>query len=222
MLVKLLVKEEPLTTLLTFLCSVSTVCKDVQSDILFLTDSSGSIVSEDFQKMKDFMKSIVSSMTNEMHFGVMQFSTNTKLEFQLDQYSSKNDMLRAIDDMRQVGGGTLLGAAITEVSQYFNLNRGGRAGVGKKLIVLTDGESQDEVLGPAEVLRDKDVTVYAIGVENANTTQLLEVCGSSENIFNQRNFDELKDLESKVTLKLCEPRGKNSISHRLGLFNNLP
>lgn len=168
------------------------------------------------------MKSIVSSMTNEMHFGVMQFSTNTKLEFQLDQYSSKNDMLRAIDDMRQVGGGTLLGAAITEVSQYFNLNRGGRDGVGKKLIVMTDAESQDEVLGPAEVLRDKDVTVYAIGVENANTTQLLEVCGSSENVFNQRNFDELKDLESKLTLKLCEPRGKNSISHRLGLFNNLP
>lgn len=212
MLVKLLVKEEPLTTLLTFLCSVSTVCKDVQSDILFLTDSSGSIVPEDFQKMKDFMKSVVSSMIeqNEMHFGVMQFSTNTKLEFQLDRYSSKNDMLRAIEDMRQVGGGTLLGAAITEVSQYFDPNRGGRAGVGKKLIVMTDGESQDEVIGPAEVLRDKDVTVYAIGVENANTTQLLEICGSSENVFNQRNFDELKDLESKVTLKLCEPRGENS------------
>ncbi|XP_036930518.1 collagen alpha-6(VI) chain-like isoform X2 [Acanthopagrus latus] len=184
------------------------VCKDVQSDILFLTDSSGSIVPEDFQKMKDFMKSVVSSMIeqNEMHFGVMQFSTNTKLEFQLDRYSSKNDMLRAIEDMRQVGGGTLLGAAITEVSQYFDPNRGGRAGVGKKLIVMTDGESQDEVIGPAEVLRDKDVTVYAIGVENANTTQLLEICGSSENVFNQRNFDELKDLESKVTLKLCEPR----------------
>ncbi|XP_073340800.1 collagen alpha-6(VI) chain-like [Pagrus major] len=193
--------------LLTAVCTPA-VCKGMQSDIFFLADSSGSILPRDFQKMKDFMKTVIGSMIeqNEMHFGVMQFSTDQKVEFRLDRYSIKNDMLRAVDDMTQVGGGTLTGAAITEVSQYFDPYRGGRAGVDKRLIVITDGEAQDEVTGPAEVLRAKGVMVYAIGVENANTTQLLQICGSSENVFNQRNFDELTDLQSKVTLKLCDPR----------------
>ncbi|XP_070690878.1 collagen alpha-6(VI) chain-like [Pempheris klunzingeri] len=183
------------------------VCKDIVGDVFFLPDSSETISETDYQKMKEFMKSIISKSPvgqNEVHFGLMQFSTNYNLEFPLNRYYSKEDMMKAIDGMRQMNEGTLTGKAITEVSKYFDVSRGGRPALRQRLIVITDGKAHDEVKGPAKALRDKKVEIYAIGVDEAVTTQLIDISGSSDRVYNERNFDALKDLENKVTLKLCE------------------
>lgn len=170
--------------------------------------------------MKDFMKSVISKSIigqNEVHVGVMQFSTVQQLQFPLNRYHSKDEMSKAIDDMQQLGGGTHTGGAITDVSQYFDASKGGRPGLRQRLIVITDGEAQDEVKDPAAALRAKGVVIYAIGVVDANTTQLLEISGSPDRMYAERDFDALKDLESQVALELCDPeRGKN----RLGLSRN--
>ena len=75
----------------------------------------------------------------------------------------------------------------------------------QRLVVITDGEAQDEVKGPAEALRAKGVVIYAIGVVDADTTQLLEISGSPDRMYAERDFDALKDLESQVALELCDP-----------------
>lgn len=153
------------------------------------------------------MKSVISKSVigpNEVHVGVMQYSTRQQVEFQLNKYYNKNDMSKAIDDMRQIGGGTETGEAITALSQYFDITGGSRPNVRKRLVVITDGESQDAVKGPAEALRAKGVTIYAIGVVDANTTQLLEISGARDRVYAERDFDALKDLESEVALELCD------------------
>ncbi|XP_070690879.1 collagen alpha-6(VI) chain-like [Pempheris klunzingeri] len=193
--------------ILTDICTPD-VCKDIVVDVFFLMDSSESINETDYQKMKEFMKSIISKSPvgqNEVHFGLMQFSTNYNLEFPLNRYYSKEDMMKAIDGMRQMNEGTLTGKAITEVSKYFDARRGGRPALRQRLIVLTDGKAQDEVKGPAKALRDKKVEIYAIGVDKAVTAQLIDISGSSDRVYNERNFDALKDLENKVTLIICDP-----------------
>lgn len=161
------------------------------------------------------MKSVITKSIigkNEVHVGVLQFSTIQQLEFPLNQYYSTEEMSRAIDAMQQIGGGTHTGEAITEVSKYFDASSGGRPDLRQRLVVITDGEAQDEVKGPAEALRAKRVVVYAIGVVDANTTQLLEISGSSERMYAERDFDALKDLESQVALELCDPeRGKTAL-----------
>lgn len=175
---------------------------------MFLIDSSGSIYPEEYDKMKLFMKSVIAKSIvsrNEVHVGVLQFSDVQQLEFPLNQFYSKNEISSAIDAMRQLGGGTLTGQAITEVSKYFDATNGGRPHLRRRLVVITDGEAQDEVKGPAEALRAKGVVVYAIGVAEANTTQLLEISGSSERMYAERDFDALKDLENHVALALCDP-----------------
>ncbi|XP_070692202.1 collagen alpha-6(VI) chain [Pempheris klunzingeri] len=193
--------------IITDICSQD-ACKDIPGDLLFLIDSSGSIYPDDYQKMKDFMKSVISKSVigqNEVHVGVMQFSTVQQLEFPLNRYYTKEEMSKAIDDMRQIGGGTHTGEAITDVSQYFDPSKGGRPDLRQRLVVITDGEAQDQVKGPAAALRAKGVVVYAIGVVDANTTQLLEISGSSDRVYNERDFDALKDLEGQVALELCDP-----------------
>ncbi|XP_039662109.1 collagen alpha-6(VI) chain [Perca fluviatilis] len=193
--------------IITDICSED-ACKDVPSDLLFLIDSSGSIYPKDYEKMKEFMKAVISKSfigKNEVHVGVMQFSNVQQLAFPLTRYFSKEEMSAAINEMQQIGGGTLTGEAITDVSQYFDEGSGGRPGMRQRLVVITDGEAQDEVKGPAEALREKGVVVYAIGVVDANTTQLLEISGSPDRVYAERDFDALKDLESQLTLELCDP-----------------
>ncbi|KAK5861651.1 hypothetical protein PBY51_017110 [Eleginops maclovinus] len=191
--------------IITDICSPE-ACSDRPGDLLFLIDSSGSIGPQDYEKMKEFMKSVITKSAvgqDNVHVGVMQFSTIQQLAFPLNQYFSKDQMLNTITAMQQVGGGTLTGAAITDVSQYFDGLRGGRPGMRQTLIVITDGEAQDEVKVPALAVRNKGVVVYAIGVVDANTTQLLEISGSATRTYTERDFDALKDLENELALKLC-------------------
>uniref|UniRef100_A0A3P9JGF0 VWFA domain-containing protein n=1 Tax=Oryzias latipes TaxID=8090 RepID=A0A3P9JGF0_ORYLA len=126
---------------------------DLSGDLVFLIDSSGSIYPQDYEKMKDFMKFVISRSfigRNEVHVGVLQFSSSPQPEFDLRSFFSKEEMLQAIDGMQQLGGGTLTGDALTAVSQYFDSALGGRPHLQQRLVVVTDGQAQDEVRGPAE------------------------------------------------------------------------
>lgn len=173
--------------------------------------------------MKDFMKSIVTKSAigeNQVHIGVMQYSSDTKIEFDLTEIYSKEVMLEAIDNMKHMKQYTETGKAITEVSQYFYEVNGGRPNVGQRLIIITDGQSQDAVRGPAEALRDKNVVIYAIGVDQADTTQLRELSGSADMVFYVGKFDSLKQLETKLILKLCD-EGKSSGNIRENYFSQV-
>lgn len=187
---------------------LSAVCKDQPGDVMFLIDSSGSIYPEQYDKMKEFMHSVINTSfigEKDVRVGVMQFSTEEELVFPLNRHFTKAEMLKTINDMEQMGGGTLTGKAITEVSQYFDQTEGGRPDLRQSLIVITDGEAQDQVKGPAASLRAKGVLVYAIGVVAANTTQLLEISGSPDRLYSVKDFDALKYLERQVSLELCDP-----------------
>ncbi|KAK1895563.1 Collagen alpha-6(VI) chain, partial [Dissostichus eleginoides] len=162
--------------IITDICSTE-ACNDKPGDLLFLIDSSGSIDPQDYEKMKDFMKSVIIKSAvaqDNVHVGVMQFSTIQQLAFPLNQHYSKEEMLNAITAMQQADAD----------SDY-------------------DGEAQDEVKEPAVALRNKGVEIYAIGVVDANTTQLLEISGSAKRTYTERDFDALKDLETELALTLC-------------------
>uniref|UniRef100_A0A674KHC4 VWFA domain-containing protein n=1 Tax=Terrapene triunguis TaxID=2587831 RepID=A0A674KHC4_9SAUR len=129
--------------------------------------SSESIRPVDFQKMKDFMQLIVNRSdigADKVQIGLLQFSSEPQEEFQLNRYGSKADLRRAISGIRQIKSGTMTGKALTFASSYFDEPKGGRPRVKQYLIVITDGEAQDVVREPAETIRGKGITIYAIGV----------------------------------------------------------
>ncbi|KAM6910513.1 collagen alpha-6(VI) chain [Xenentodon cancila] len=192
--------------IITDICSTE-VCKNVPGDVVFLIDSSGSIHPDDYNTMKSFVKSLISKSyiaQDNVRVGVMQFSDVQQLIFPLNRYYTKKEILKAIDGMQQIGKGTLTGQAIADVSQYFDYVNGGRQGLPQRLIVITDGESQDDVKYPAEALRAKKVEIHAIGVAYADSNQLREISGSPERVYVERDFDALNELENQLALKLCE------------------
>ncbi|EMP31557.1 Collagen alpha-6(VI) chain, partial [Chelonia mydas] len=183
-------------------------CKEMTADIMFLVDSSGSIGPENFLKMKNFMRELVNKSdisADRVQVGVIQFSGTNKEEFQLDRYSSKSDIFSAIDRMSLIGETTLTGSALTFVADYFKPPKGARPAVKKILILITDGEAQDEVKSPARDLRDQGVVIYSIGVFNANKTQLEEISGKRELVFYVEKFDILKHIEDEIIFGICRP-----------------
>nr|XP_034985428.1 collagen alpha-6(VI) chain [Zootoca vivipara] len=189
------------------ICAVE-ACKEKKADILFLVDSSSSIGPENFVKMKDFMIDLVSKSDigpDRVHIGSVQFSGRSQEEFRLNQYSSKRDVIGAIGRMSPMGQNTLTGGALRFVSDYFKPTKGARPHVKKILILITDGEAQDEVRGPAEALRDQSVVIYSLGVFSANKTQLVEISGKPEMVFYVEDFDVLKHLEREILFGICSP-----------------
>ncbi|KAJ6666487.1 hypothetical protein lerEdw1_020210 [Lerista edwardsae] len=183
-------------------------CKELKADIMFLVDSSGSIGPENFQKMKTFMMELVNKSDiglDQVHFGVVQFSGTSHEEFPLNRYSTQHDIVEAIRGMSLIGENTLTGGALQFVSDYFKPAKGARPHVKKILILITDGEAQDEVKTPAEALRKDGIVIYAVGVFNANKQQLEEISGKPEMVFYVENFDVLKQIENDIIFGVCSP-----------------
>ncbi|XP_060778334.1 collagen alpha-6(VI) chain-like isoform X3 [Neoarius graeffei] len=191
--------------IVTDICS-DKACKNMLADVIFLIDGSWSIDPEDFSKMKKFMNTIISKSIigkDSVQVGVVQFSSHSKAEFALNTFSDKHQMQQAINNTQQLRSGTMTGSALQFVATYFNPPEGGRPSTPQILIVITDGESQDAVAQPAKLLREKGITIYSIGVLNANRTQLREISGTQDNVYIERDFDSLDFLDKDLLLKIC-------------------
>ena len=87
------------------------VCNTL-GDIVFVIDSSGSINDRDpgnWDRMKSFTKNIVNRLQVgpfDAQIGIVKYSTKAYIEFPLDSYLTNNEVNRAIDNMRYLGGNT--------------------------------------------------------------------------------------------------------------------
>uniref|UniRef100_A0A8D0RAC1 Collagen alpha-5(VI) chain n=1 Tax=Sus scrofa TaxID=9823 RepID=A0A8D0RAC1_PIG len=181
-------------------------CEDMKADIMFLVDSSGSIGPENFRTMKSFMKNLLAKIQiglDKTRIGVVQFSDVTKEEFKLDTYFTQKEISDAIERMSPIEQNTLTGKALTSIEPYFTESKGARSMVRKFLILITDGEAQDDVRNPAKVLRDKGVVIFAVGVFRANRTQLEEISGDSSLVFQVESFSDLQEIENKLIFRVC-------------------
>ncbi|XP_060541857.1 collagen alpha-6(VI) chain-like [Pantherophis guttatus] len=193
-------------------------CEKMKADVMFLVDSSGSISHQDFEKMKKFMQELIDKCSvgqDEVQFGVVQFSSTNKEEFQLN--SSKDYIINAIGNMAQMQQNTYTGKALQFVSDYFKPAKGARPSVNKILILLTDGEAHDDVREPASALRKEGVIIYSIGITGANVTQLVEISGAPKKMFYLKDYDVLKYIENDIVFRICSPYNECKRINRLDL-----
>ena len=188
-------------------------------DVVFLIDESGSVGSAHFNKSLDFVKNMIKAFSNEKlsgqdgtRFGLSTFSSNYRPHFYLSNYRKQSDYLSAISRVFQSRGGTKLGRALGLIlKDQFNEERGLRPevnGVPRILVVLTDGKSSDSVSIPAKNIRDENIVIYAVGIDNYKLAQLQEIASSSEShVYELSTFSELDKFISTLTSSTCyEPR----------------
>uniref|UniRef100_A0A915EI39 VWFA domain-containing protein n=1 Tax=Ditylenchus dipsaci TaxID=166011 RepID=A0A915EI39_9BILA len=144
-------------------------------DVVLLLDGSGSIGDDTFQLQLNFAGHLARRLnvtSTGSHLAIVQFAESPQLEISLNQFTNPNQLESAIRRIKYLSGATNTGQALHfALENGFQGARGGS--VPKVVIVVTDGQSQDDVSEPSQRLRDGQVLLYAIGVTNlVNVHQL--------------------------------------------------
>lgn len=117
----------------------------------FLIDGSSSVGEPNFKLVLNLLSAIARNFEiSELgsRIGAVQFTYDQRLEFGFNDHPGKEEALRALQNIQYLSGGTATGDAITFAME--NLFQPVSSTPGKKfLIIITDGQSYDEVKGPA-------------------------------------------------------------------------
>lgn len=190
-----------------------TDCKAAKlADIVFIVDESGSIGTPNFRLVRNFLHSMVSGLEvgpTRVRVGIVMYRDRPTAQVYLDSFNDKKELLKFIQILPYHGGGTKTGAALNFTKNHvFIKERGSRRekGVQQVAVVITDGKSQDDVSKAAAGLRRDGVTVYAVGVKDANRTQLVDMASHPPNkhMFVVDSFEKLKSLEQSLQKIVCQ------------------
>ncbi|XP_072855268.2 matrilin-2 isoform X5 [Pogona vitticeps] len=187
-------------------------CNNKQLDLVFIIDSSRSVRPYDFEKVKEFILTILQFLDvgpDVTRVGLIQYASTVKNEFSLKTYRRKQDMERAVKRMMYLATGTMTGLAIQyAVNIAFSETEGARPlsqNVPRVIMIVTDGRPQDPVADIAEKARNSGILIFAIGVGRVDMNTLKSI-GSEpyeDHVFLVANFSQIETLTSVFQNKLC-------------------
>lgn len=211
------------------ICGCGIKCKERPMELVFVIDSSESVGPENFEIIKDFVTALVDRVTvgrNATRIGLVLYSLEVKLEFNLVRYMSKQDVKQAIRNIPYMGEGTYTGTAIRKATQeaFFS----SRIGVSKVAIVITDGQTDKREPVKLDIaVREAhaaNIEMYALGIVNtSDPTQgeflrelnLIASDPDTEHMFLIDDFNTLPALESKLVSQFCEDETGKLIYNRI-------
>lgn len=176
-----------------------------------MVDGSWSIGAENFEQIRRFLYTLVNSFDvgpEHVRIGLVQYSTTPRTEFLLNTHQNKEDILQYISRLPYMGGGTRTGQGLDfMLTEHFVEAAGSRAGrnVPQIAVVITDGESQDEVELHAQELRRRGIVLYAIGIKDADEGQLKEIANEphSQHVYSVSDFAALHGISQNIVQTLC-------------------
>lgn len=149
---------------------------------------------------------------DKVRIGVVKFASHATTVFRLDTYNTKSEVEKAVKDLIMYGGGTRIDLGLEAMIPLFQqASQTRKEKVREILIMITDGKSEaggTPVNIPAEEMRRQNITIYAIGVKDADMAELEEVSGSPKRTFYVQNYDALKLIKTKVLKEICSFEGK--------------
>ena len=189
-----------------------TACGSAKIDLVFILDASTSVTEANFVLMKDFVKDFLKDADidgGNVRVGIVIYSTEVHLQFQLNTYFSKVDMYNAIDAIPYRYGSTNTADALEKMhSEMFTAANGDRPDVDNICFLVTDGVSNinsRRTIPEGEEARNKGIHMYVIGI---GLTDYKEIDGIAsrpveENRFAVDEFSELDMLKEKVFAAFC-------------------
>ncbi|XP_052673395.1 collagen alpha-1(XIV) chain-like [Crassostrea angulata] len=154
-------------------CFVLICVSAVYKDVVYVMDRSGSVKEADFDESVDFVYNVTEYLaigTSEMQVSIVIFSSSHSEEFDLNDFTSKADLLNAIKNLRgtRTTGKTYTYDAIDYVKDNsFTSAKGGRSGANRTVVILTDGLSNNftrTVTAADELRAGLGAEVFAIGI----------------------------------------------------------
>ncbi|XP_078138366.1 uncharacterized protein col7a1l [Centroberyx gerrardi] len=183
----------------------------VQADLVFLVDESWSVGQASFSSVKDFISTIISSFQDSVvgaegvRFGVTVYGDIPRMRIALTDYSSLEDVLRAIKDLPYEGGASRTGDALQFLVDYVFSPVIVRDNTPKIAVLITNGRSDDQVDGAAKAVADSGISVFAVGIRGADESELRRIVTEpyEEHLLLGTDFSLLGALLPKLTRRVC-------------------
>ncbi|KAF5909696.1 collagen alpha-1(XII) chain-like isoform X4, partial [Clarias magur] len=188
----------------TIKCSMSAI-----ADLAFLVDGSWSVGRENFKHIRSFIGAVAGAFDigeDKTRVAVVQYSTDTRTEFNLNQYFRRSELLQAIRNLPYKGGNTMTGEAIDFlVKNTFTEEAGARKSFPKVAIIITDGKSQDPVDEYARRLRNVGVEVFLLGIKGADEDEIRTIASTphSTHVYSVLDFDLIKEVQQQIITQVC-------------------
>ncbi|XP_005479923.2 cochlin isoform X2 [Zonotrichia albicollis] len=177
-------------------------------NIGFLIDGSSSIGESNFRLVLEFVSNVakafeISDIGSKV--AAVQFTYDQRTEFGFTDFVTKDKVLSAIRGIHYMSGGTATGDAISFTTR--NVFGPVKDGPNKNfLIVLTDGQSYDDVRGPAAAAQKAGITVFSVGVAWAPLDDLKDMASEprESHTFFTREFTGLEQMVPDIIRGICK------------------
>ncbi|XP_017653233.1 matrilin-2 isoform X4 [Nannospalax galili] len=202
-------------------------CENKRADLVFIIDSSRSVNTHDYAKVKEFIVDILQFLDigpDVTRVGLLQYGSTVKNEFSLKTFKRKSEVERAVKRMRHLSTGTMTGLAIQyALNIAFSEAEGARPlqeNVPRVIMIVTDGRPQDSVAEVAAKARDTGILIFAIGVGQVdlNTLNAIGSEPHKDYVFLVANFSQIESLTSVFQNKLCTVHMCSVLEHNCAHF----
>ena len=207
-----------LTCLLFCSHSCPAVC-DANVDIVFMQDQSGSVKKHNHDKSLQFISNVVDFFMvgrNATQVGMITYSSNARVEFDLNDLDTKSEIQDHISRIRYPSGYTSTALALLQAGVILNpLNgRGARPsseGIPKIAVLITDGRSNGlPVNRVAMDLQDFGVQVYTVGIANYFLPELKLIASDPDrlHIFLLDSFNDAQGFVDFLSFTTCNSKSQ--------------
>uniref|UniRef100_A0A3P9GXB9 VWFA domain-containing protein n=1 Tax=Oryzias latipes TaxID=8090 RepID=A0A3P9GXB9_ORYLA len=137
---------------------------------------------------------------------VVQYSRDPAVQFYLNTYMTKDEILNAVRNLRHKGGRSLnTGAALQYLREnVFTASSGSRRleGVPQVLILLSSGRSADSVDAPASALKQMGILTFAVGSRGSDSRELQRISHRPTSAFSVAEFTDLSSVPQQLLASL--------------------
>uniref|UniRef100_A0A8D2ZG00 Collagen type VI alpha 3 chain n=1 Tax=Scophthalmus maximus TaxID=52904 RepID=A0A8D2ZG00_SCOMX len=190
----------------------------VVRDIVFLVDGSNYIGSTNWPFVRDFIINVVNQLDvrpDRVRIGLLQFAEDPRIEFYLNSYSNRQDVVNKISQLRLTGGSVLnTGAAMKHaLSKMFQQSTGSRRrqGVQQVLVLITGGPSKDDVKVVADELAVGGVLTFTVSSGQADEGLMKTVAFVSDLAYHDTQFSNLPAMAEIIMPKLITVVGDTDV-----------
>ncbi|XP_064602245.1 collagen alpha-6(VI) chain-like [Liolophura sinensis] len=182
-----------------------------KGDVVFVLDTSSSVGPAGLQREKEFIIDILYEFDiglDSVRVAVITFDLFSRIEFNLDTYTTRDELISAIMSITTIQVGTNTHKALDQVRTGVLGTSSDRPDVKDIVVVVTDGRSRqpDLTRDAAIALKAQGPTVFAVGVGNVDTTEIDTISSepNSQHSFFVDDFDALSAIKDSVVDKTCD------------------
>ncbi|XP_047226561.1 collagen alpha-3(VI) chain-like isoform X3 [Girardinichthys multiradiatus] len=183
-------------------------------DIVFLVDGSNYIGSNNLPFVRDLMINIVNQLDispDRVQIGLMQFAEQPRIEFYLNTYNNKQDVVDKISQLRLTGGSVLnTGAAMNyAMNNMFQTTAGSRKlqKAVQVLILITGGPPQDNARSEADRLALENILTFTVSSGQADKEEMQKIAFVPNLAYHGRSFSDLPAMADDIMPSLITTVG---------------